>query len=62
LVDRLEEGQGNPKEEVAIDSQRAYVIIWSSQLLLPLQSRFFFLRLLRPYPICWKKMANPRVG
>ena len=41
LVDRHEEGQGNPREEVAIDSQRAYVIAWSSQLLSPLHSRFF---------------------
>jgi hypothetical protein len=41
LVDRHEEGQDNPREEVAIDSQRTYVIVWSSQLLPPLHSRFF---------------------
>ena len=27
LVDRHEEGQGNPRVEVAIDSQRAYVML-----------------------------------
>jgi hypothetical protein len=41
LVDRHVEGQGNPREEVAIDSQRAYVIVSSSQLLPPFHSRFF---------------------
>ena len=41
LVDRHEEGQGNPTEEVAIDKQKVYVVGWSSQLLPPLHSRFF---------------------
>jgi hypothetical protein len=42
LVDEHGEGQGNPKDEVALDSQRAQVIVWPCQLLPPLHSRFFF--------------------
>jgi hypothetical protein len=42
LVDRYEGGQGNLREEVAIDSLRAYVIGWSSQLLPPLIQDFVF--------------------
>jgi hypothetical protein len=41
LVHGHDEGEGNSREEVTINSQRAYVIAWFSQLLPPLHSRFF---------------------
>jgi hypothetical protein len=42
LVDEHDECQGNPKEEMAIDLQMTYVIVWSSQLLPPFHSSFVF--------------------
>jgi hypothetical protein len=53
LVDRHEEGQGNPRVDVAIDSQKADVMLGLANYY---HQHFiqdvFFLRLLRPYPTC----------
>ena len=63
LVDRHEEGQGNPREEVAIDSQMAYVIAWSSQLLPPIYSRFiFFPKVATTLPDLLEKNSYPKSG
>jgi hypothetical protein len=56
------DGQGNPREEVAIDSQRTYVNAWSSQLLPPLHSRFFFSKVATTLPDLLEKNGYPKSG
>jgi hypothetical protein len=62
LVDRHKEGQDNPKEVVAIDSKRAYDIAWSSQILLPLHSRFFSSKVATTLPDLLEKNGYPNSG
>jgi hypothetical protein len=62
LVDRHEEGQGNPREEVAVDSQRAYVNVWSSQLRPPLHSRIFLSKVVTALPDLLERNGYPKSG
>jgi hypothetical protein len=59
LVDIHEEGQDNPKEEVAIDSLSVYVIVWSNQLLPPLHSIIIFSKVVTILPDLLGKNGYP---